>query len=75
MLTCHIETPTVPEPTIIPSPWDDRRFDGDSEMNGFLNHINSQDQEDDEEDLDPTTIPVTNILIIYSKYIANILTG
>lgn len=73
MLTRHTES-TFPEP-IIPNPWDDRQLNDNSDINEFLNQMNRLDPEDDEEDPDPTTIPVNSILIIYSKYIANILTG
>jgi hypothetical protein len=67
---------TIPEPDI-PSPWDDRTTQDDPAMTEFLDQINSQDQEDDEEveTLDPTTTPVNSILIICSGYITNILIG
>ncbi len=76
MLTYQVENVTVLEP-IIPSPWDDRGIRNDLEIDEFLNEINSQDQEDDEDvgPPDPTTVPVNVILLICSGYITNILTG
>ena len=65
---------TIPEP-IIPSPWGDRTTRNDPALNEFLDQINSQNQEGDVEveTVDPTSVPVTSILIIYSRYITNIL--
>ena len=69
-----IENLTVPE-LVIPSPWDDSTAENDSSMIDFLDYVNSLGQEDDEEEVetpDPTTIPVCNILEMYLQYIANI---
>jgi len=72
-----IENLTVPE-LVIPSPWDDSTAENDSSMIDFLDYVNSLGQEDDEEEVetpDPTTIPVCNILEMYLQYIANIFAG
>jgi hypothetical protein len=67
MLTRCAGNTTIPE-IIIPSPWDDKRFQNDPTVNEFLHGINNQDEEDDQEveRLDPTTVPVRNILAIRS---------